>query len=1109
VFRTEGLRFTYTAATDVFTLSGTAGVTILGVGDVDVTFGYGSRPGLVISNGSLDSLDLTLNSNIRVGSAIFSTKGLEFTYTTASKQFTLAGTAGVTILGVGDLSVTFGHDRTPGLVITDGSLVSLDMTVNSNIRVNAVVFSTKGLEFTYTAADKRFTMIGSAGVGILGMGGLTVTFGNGTSPGLVVVDGSLVSLDMTVGSDFNVGAVKFAGKGLRFQYTAATNTFTLSGSAGVTVAGMNAVTVTFGSAGRPGLIVRDGSLVYLGMAVTSDVRYAGLTFSVRDLRFEYSAGERTFTITGSAAVSLGVQTFAVQLGNNDGSQGIVIRDGKVASLDGTVSDTFGVFGVSFGSVRLHLVYTASSGTFDLDGVGDVTLTASPPGFLSTFLSLKSLSLHFGSLDVRVHTVAGNNGDSYTSFSAELAGYRVGVTVTFNGGVTVTGISDAIVQGIVDAARRVEEAARAAAEAAAAAAKAAADAAASAANAVADAASSAYHTITDPLPCLWDNEIAGATVFYDANGNGTLDAGELSTTTAADGTFLLDVPADGPGQLVAYGGTNVGTGLPNTTVLTAPVGSPQVSPLTTLVQAVRAAYPGVTAGEAAATVARALGIPDSVDLLKDDIIPAALAGNADAARAFNAAVEIAGLVGGAQAVVGGSGAAAGAAAFADLAARIGGGQPVDLTDAAVVRQVIRAAADGVGATLDPAVEAGAAEVLAGVNRHIESAPATGGRAYMTRVVQAQIAAGTSAVPALVQAASGQADIAAVVAAHTGDAFAAEAAAVRVGPLAAPVSNTARAYAVTAGDGGGPRVMIYDHQSRALTANFFAFDPAFRGGVTAAVGDVNGDGVDDVVVAAGVGGGPRVLVIDGTRLDAVTAAGQPVPGSVLADFFAFDADFRGGASVALARLGGGPGLAIVVGAGPGGGPLVRTFAYAPADAGGAAQLAGPVGNFFAFDADSRFGVKVAAGDLDGVGRDNIIVGAGAGDRPWVAVYRPDGKLQRLFMAYDPASRGGVSVAAGYLDGTANAQLVTGAGPGGPAVVNVYNGFDETPERTLPVFDPGYTGGVSVAVGSAGDASEVVVGTGAGDRRVGVFGPTGQRAVSDFDAFDPAFNGGVGVG
>src|SRR5207248_6721301 len=60
-------------------------------------------------------------------------------------------------------------------------------------------------------------------------------------------------------------------------------------------------------------------------------------------------------------------------------------------------------------------------------------------------------------------------------------------------------------------------------------------------------------------------------------------------------------------------------------------------------------------------------------------------------------------------------------------------------------------------------------------------------------------------------------------------------------------------VTPDEGGGPRVRVFSGKGFSQLADFFGIDdPAFRGGARAAVGDVNGDGAGDVIVAAGFGG-----------------------------------------------------------------------------------------------------------------------------------------------------------------------------------------------------------------------------------------------------------------
>ena len=103
-------------------------------------------------------------------------------------------------------------------------------------------------------------------------------------------------------------------------------------------------------------------------------------------------------------------------------------------------------------------------------------------------------------------------------------------------------------------------------------------------------------------------------------------------------------------------------------------------------------------------------------------------------------------------------------------------------------------------------------------------------------------------------------------------------------------------ITPDEGGGPRVRVFDGAGFGQVADFFGIDdPNFRGGARAAVGDVNGDGAGDLIVAAGFGGGPRVAGFDGRSL----AVGRRT--RLFADFFAFEQGLRNGVFVAAGRPG----------------------------------------------------------------------------------------------------------------------------------------------------------------------------------------------------------------
>src|SRR5439155_16929620 len=65
----------------------------------------------------------------------------------------------------------------------------------------------------------------------------------------------------------------------------------------------------------------------------------------------------------------------------------------------------------------------------------------------------------------------------------------------------------------------------------------------------------------------------------------------------------------------------------------------------------------------------------------------------------------------------------------------------------------------------------------------------------------------------------------------------------------------------GAGGGPHIKVFNGATGALIREFFAYGSNFTGGVYVAAGDVNGDGIADIITGAGAGGGPHGKVFNG--------------------------------------------------------------------------------------------------------------------------------------------------------------------------------------------------------------------------------------------------------
>ncbi len=239
----------------------------------------------------------------------------------------------------------------------------------------------------------------------------------------------------------------------------------------------------------------------------------------------------------------------------------------------------------------------------------------------------------------------------------------------------------------------------------------------------------------------------------------------------------------------------------------------------------------------------------------------------------------------------------------------------------------------------------------------------------------------------------------------------------------LGQNVKLIATGADAGGGPHVRVYEAGTSILKFNFFPYEPTFTGGVRVAVGDVNGDGVDDIITIPEAGGAARLRVYDG------------IDGATIVDTILFGVDFRGGGYVAVGDFNGDGRKDIIVGAGEGGAARVVVLTLTP--------TLNTIADFFAYDDNVRAGVRVAAGDLNRVGRDFLITAPGAGGGPQINVYdgqkvirRPIATPNYSFFAADSSNRDGVFVSTGNLRGDGKFDIITGNGAG-PGIVRVFDG------------------------------------------------------------------------
>lgn len=345
-----------------------------------------------------------------------------------------------------------------------------------------------------------------------------------------------------------------------------------------------------------------------------------------------------------------------------------------------------------------------------------------------------------------------------------------------------------------------------------------------------------------------------------------------------------------------------------------------------------------------------------------------------------------------------------------------------------------------------------------------------------------------------------------------------------------------YAVGTGAGSNGMVNIYDATTNNLISTVTPFGTSYTGGVRVAMADLNGDGISDLVAATATGPA-HVVVIDGAT------------SATLGDFTPFAAA-KGGAFVATGDVNGDGRADLIVGSGAGTAPQVLVYAgqsFQPTTATtetatavtastlntAYSKVALPqivtnptaINTFTPSNGDANFGVRVAAGDLNGDGKAEVftasansvlsnslsLVNAKASPTRRGAILQTVVTSKSIQFPTKPDTAG-MFVAVGDYSGTGRNDVAAGFVANGIARVRVVNGNDG---RTMVMdaysFNASPDGGVAIAMRDVnGDGkADVLAASGIGTSIVRVINGGMGGLITSFSAFDKSVQGGVYIG
>jgi len=256
----------------------------------------------------------------------------------------------------------------------------------------------------------------------------------------------------------------------------------------------------------------------------------------------------------------------------------------------------------------------------------------------------------------------------------------------------------------------------------------------------------------------------------------------------------------------------------------------------------------------------------------------------------------------------------------------------------------------------------------------------------------------------------------------------------------------AVAIPGAPGKPAEIHLYDGNGDRLVATVIPF-PGYEGGVNVAMGDLDGDGVLDLIVGAGKDHAPEVVIYAGASI-----CGKGIFGTELAHFQPFDSSAREGVSVASAQIDGTQSDNLIVGSGAGVRDQVKVYGIPLAG-----STAGPK-LFSTFEpyGDDRSGVTVAAGMVDfSTGRESIVTAPGPGTPTQIKSFvfpllEPRGKDSHnvASAAASPANsssffpfgndyRDGVSLSTGWIAGSlGGAKSIIASQLAGSGTVKIFS-------------------------------------------------------------------------
>ncbi|MFZ1730860.1 MAG: hypothetical protein WBQ23_09415 [Bacteroidota bacterium] len=283
--------------------------------------------------------------------------GLTLQYTAADTSFHIYGAAEF-ILGTDTLSISLGASANPGIIIDDGKLVLVEVSITGDFRLRKLHIIPVDLSFDWIAGSHAYSMYGDITV-MIETDSLFATLGDAAHPGIVITDGVIDTIDVSISGKFSLKSLAIKPDSLTFVYDRAASQYKIFGSVEVDIE-KDTIDAMLGTAKDPGITITNGALDHIFILVSSKFELKKLTIKTDSLGIAWQKGlaGNVFHLFGKVKIEIESDTIAFDFGTPV-KPGLVYKDGKIDSLKISTTDDLHFAGFKAGTKNLTLEYSDS------------------------------------------------------------------------------------------------------------------------------------------------------------------------------------------------------------------------------------------------------------------------------------------------------------------------------------------------------------------------------------------------------------------------------------------------------------------------------------------------------------------------------------------------------------------------------------------------------------------------------------------------------------------------------------------------------------------------------------------------------------------------------